>query len=197
METPMIQLHRFLQRCGRLAFAIALLSIPLIAAENPFAYAANEAKTKSGTTMTEAGTFAKKAAIGDMFEIESSKLAASKSTNAEIKKFAQEMIAAHTKTTEQLKSIASSEGFVGELPKEMDQKHAKMVGELKDLSGTKFDRKYVELQVAAHKEAASLFDSYASQGKNAKLKKFAADTAPVIKTHLDHAQMLGKQIPTS
>lgn len=141
--------------------------------------------------------FVKEVAISDMFEIESSKLAASKSTNAEIKKFAQEMIAAHTKTTEQLKSIASTEGFVGELPKEMDQKHAKMVGELKGLSGAKFDRKYVELQVAAHKEAASLFDSYASQGKNAKLKQFAADTAPVIKTHLDHAQMLGKQIPTS
>jgi putative membrane protein len=197
METSMIHLHRILHRCGQLALAVGMLSIPLIAAENPFAYAANEAKTKSGTSMSEAATFAKKAAIGDMFEIESSKLAASKSASAEVKKFAQEMVTAHTQTTEEVKKLATAEGFAAELPKQMDSKHSKMLSELKGLSGTKFDRKYIELQVAAHKEAAELFDTYATQGKSPAFKQFAAQTAPIIKRHLDHAQTLGKTIPTS
>ncbi len=107
------------------------------------------------------------------------------------------MVAAHTKTTATVKSLATQENITAELPKEMDRKHAKMLSDLKSLSGARFDRKYVELQVAAHKEAASTFDSYATKGQNAAFKKFAADTAPVIKTHLDHAQMLGKSVPTS
>jgi putative membrane protein len=96
-----------------------------------------------------------------------------------------------------MKSISDNEGMTAELPKEMDRKHAQMLSELKALSGARFDRKYIELQIAAHKDAAKLFDSYATKGKNAAFKQFAADTAPVIKTHLDHAQTLGKSVPTS
>jgi putative membrane protein len=189
--------QRFSQRLGRLVLTAGILSIPLIAASDPMALAASEAKTKSGTSLSEVGEFAKKAAIGDMFEIESSKLAASKSANADVKQFAQDMVTAHTKTTATVKSLATQENITAELPKEMDRTHAKMLSDLKSLSGARFDRKYVELQVAAHKEAASTFDSYAMKGQNAAFKKFAADTAPVIKTHLDHAQMLGKSVPTS
>jgi putative membrane protein len=189
-------MQHIFQSFSRLALAVGLLSLPLIAAENPI-YAANEAKTKSGTSLSEAATFAKKAAIGDMFEIESSKLAASKSGNAEVKSFAQEMITAHTQTTEEVKKLATAEGFATELPKQMDSKHAKMLSDLKSLSGAKFDRKYVELQVAAHKEAVDLFDTYAAQGKNPSFKQFAAKTVTAIKRHLDHAQTLGKSIPTS
>lgn len=185
------------QRIGRVALTAGILSIPLIAASDPVALAANEAKTKSGTSMSEAGDFAQKAAIGDMFEIESSRLAANKSSNAAVKQFAQDMVAAHTKTTATVKSLAAQENITAELPKEMDRKHAKMLSDLKSLSGARFDRKYVELQIAAHKEAVSTFESYAANGQNAAFQKFAADTAPVIKTHLDHAQMLGKTVPTS
>jgi putative membrane protein len=188
---------RYLRRIAYFALTIGIFSIPLIAAVDPIAQAANQAKTKTGTSQTEATTFAKQAAIGDMFEVESSKLAAQKAANANVKQFAQEMIEAHTKTTVQLKSIAEKEGFATELPKEMDKKHTKMLSDLQGLSGARFDRKYLELQVAAHREAATLFDSYAAKGKNGALKQFAADTVTTIKQHLDHAQMIAKGTPTS
>lgn len=189
--------HAIAQQISRRLLAVGILSIPLLAASDTVALAANEAKTKGGTGSSDAASFVKQAAIGDMFEVESGKLAATKTANANVKQFAQDMVDAHTKTTEQVKSISDNEGIAAELPKEMDRKHAQMLSELKALSGARFDRKYIELQIAAHKDAAKLFDSYATKGKNAAFQQFAADTAPVIKTHLDHAQALGKSVPTS
>lgn len=189
--------HDIAQQISRRLLAVGILSIPLLAAADPVVLAANEAKTKSGTGLSEAASFVMQAAIGDIFEIESGKLAATKAANRNVKQFAQDMVDAHTKTTEQMKSISDNEGMTADMPKEMDRKHAQMLSELKALSGARFDRKYVELQIAAHKDAVKLFDSYATKGKNAAFKQFAADTAPVIKAHLDHAQILGKSVPTS
>ena len=56
---------------------------------------------------TKAATFVEKAAASDMFEIEAAKLAAKRSTNAEVKAFAAKMEKAHTKTTEDLKAATS------------------------------------------------------------------------------------------
>jgi putative membrane protein len=189
--------HDFAQQVSRRLLAVGILSIPLLAASDTIVLAANEAQTKSGTDSSDTASFAKQAAIGDMFEIESSKLAATKAANSNVKQFAQDMVDAHTKTAEQLKSISDNEGIAAELPTEMDRKHAQMLSELKALSGARFERKYVELQIAAHKDAVKLFDTYAAKGKNAAFKQFAADTAPVIKAHLDHVQTLGKSMPTS
>jgi putative membrane protein len=188
--------HDFAQKISRRLLAVGILSIPLLAATDPVVLAANEAKT-SGTGSSDAAGFAKQAAIGEMFEVESSKLAATKAANANVKQFAQDMLDAHTKTTEQVKTISDNEGIAAALPQEMDRKHAQMLSELKALTGARFDRKYIELQIAAHKDAAKLFDSYAAKGKNAAFQQFAANTAPVIKAHLDHAQALGKSVPTS
>lgn len=197
---PVPQPQSLAQRLGRLVLAVGTLSIPLIAASDPVALAANEAKTTSGTSTSEAAAFAKKAALGDMFEIESSKLAASKSSNPNVKQFAQDMIDAHTKTTEQVKTLATQENIASELPAAMDRKHAKLLSDLNSLSGPRFDRKYMDLQISAHKDAASVFESYAAKGKNPAFKQFASDTAPVIKTHLSHAQSIAKSAknaPTS
>src|SRR5215213_11030639 len=51
----------------------------------------------------DAQQFAQKVAISDMFEIESSKLAADKTKNDGIKNFANHMMTDHQKTTNELK----------------------------------------------------------------------------------------------
>ena len=53
---------------------------------------------------TKADVFATKMADSDMFEIEAAKLAASRSTNPSVKKFAADMEKAHKATTEELKA---------------------------------------------------------------------------------------------
>lgn len=163
----------------------------------PESIAAAGDKTKSGASLADATGFSTKVATSDMFEIESSKLAASKASSNDVKMFAQVMVEAHTKTTERLKRIAADDGFADRLPRSMDRKHAAMLDQLKGLSAAQFDRKYVEMQVTAHKDAVGVFDAYASKGTHPTLKQFARETVPDIRQHLEHAQGLSRKLQTA
>ena len=113
------------------------------------------------------------------FEIESSKLAAQKA-DAETKKFASKMVADHTKTSTELKAMVKGVDNAP-LPTAMDSSHQGKLEKLKGLSGDQFTRQYRADQVAAHKDAVSLFDRYAKGGHNDKLKRWAAKTLPALK----------------
>jgi predicted outer membrane protein len=54
---------------------------------------------------TSAPGFAEAAAVGDLYEVESSRLATMKASSPEVRQFAEMMIADHTASTEQLKQI--------------------------------------------------------------------------------------------
>ena len=119
-----------------------------------------------------------------------SQLALDKSKKAEIKDFAQMMINDHTQSSNNLKAAAKEDGV--NVPTEMTSAHAAKVGALGDLSGDTFDRKYMQMQVEAHQEALALMKGYAASGDSKALKQHAEKTAPVIQTHLEHAEKLNK-----
>jgi putative membrane protein len=131
--------------------------------------------------------FVTKVAISDMFEIQSSKLAAQKG-NENIRAFAQQMITDHTKTTNELKGLVGKAKV--KLPSVMDAEHQKKLAQLQKLGADKFDGTYATIQVQAHEEAVKLFEAYASTGDDAQLKAWAAKTLPALKEHLQHAKAL-------
>jgi putative membrane protein len=133
--------------------------------------------------------FVTQAAVSDMFEIESSKLAQQKA-DAESKKFAAKMVTDHTKTSTELKALVQGGKVKATLPKEMDSAHKSKLDKLKGLSGADFDKEYDEMQRAAHKDAVSLFERYAKSGENAELKAFAAKHLPHLQEHLKLAEGL-------
>ena len=139
---------------------------------------------------TAASGYATNAALGDMFEIESSRLAVEKAKSPEVKKFAQMMIDAHTKTTDELKSVLSSAKLQVTPPKALDERRQGMVNDLQKASATEFDKTYLDQQTKAHSEALDLHKNYADNGDDAALKAFAAKTAPVVQQHLDEAKKL-------
>lgn len=123
--------------------------------------------------------FVNKAAVGGMFEVESSKVALGKAHDPAIKDFAQKMIADHGAANAKLVSIAGEQNL--QVPTTLDAKHK---SDLDAISGADpVDGTYVELQRDAHEEAVSLFESYANDGDNATLKEFAAQTLPTLKMH--------------
>ncbi|MCG6205978.1 DUF4142 domain-containing protein [Rhodopseudomonas sp. HC1] len=136
--------------------------------------------------------FVRQAAISDMFEIQSSKLAEQKGDTA-TKAFAKEMVADHTKTSTELKSLISAGKVKAELPTQLDDAHRSKLDKLTSASGADFNETYVEQQISAHKDAVSLFDRYARGGESAELKTWAGKTLPALKHHLDMAQTLDKQ----
>ena len=140
--------------------------------------------------------FVQQVAISDMFEIQSSKLAEEKGNAAE-KSFAKQMIADHTKTSTELKSMVSSGKLKAELPTKLDDAHQSKLDKLKAADGAKFSSAYNDDQVSAHQDAVSLFQRYAKGGDNAELKNWAGKTLPTLQHHLDMAQKLDKEHTTT
>lgn len=134
--------------------------------------------------------FIEKAALSDMFEIESSKLALQKSSSADVKSFAQMMIDAHTATSAEVKPLAASLQI--NPPAQLDAEHQGMVEDLTKVDAKDFDKKYLDQQTTAHTKTLDLMKSYAGDGTNAGLKAFATATAPKVQEHLDHAKTLDK-----
>ena len=145
----------------------------------------------SGTAPVTDSSFVRQAAVSDMYEIQASQLAQTKATSADVKNFATRMITDHTKTSEQLKSIASSKpGLI--VPRMLDARHKTLLGRLQSASGASFDSLYAQQQLQAHQEAVMLFTSESQNGKDTDLKKFATDTLPALQQHLSMAQQLPK-----
>src|ERR1700721_1721324 len=109
-------------------------------------------------------------------EIEAAKIAQQKG-NATEKAFAGQMIADHTKTSSELKSMVSGD-MKAAIPTALDESSQKKLGKLKDSKPEDFASEYDSMQVSAHKDATSLFERYAKGGDDPKLKDGAGETLP-------------------
>jgi putative membrane protein len=144
----------------------------------------------SARTSTGASEFVNAAAISDAYEIKSSDMALQRSQSDAVKAFAQEMVTAHTATTNELKPLAQAAGVMP--PADVDSRRRSMLENLQNASADDFDDRYIDQQTAAHNEALTLLRTYASEGDNAQLKAFAAKTAPAVERHLAMVKDLDK-----
>ena len=158
------------------------------AVENTTAAATDAAPDDANT----ASGYATNAALSDMYEVEASRLALQKAKAPEVKKFAQMMVDDHTKTTNELKSLLETQAIPVTLPTALDGRRQGMITELQQASPTEFDTSYLDQQTRAHGEALDLHKSYADNGDNARLKAFAAKTAPIVQKHLDQVKRIDK-----
>ena len=129
--------------------------------------------------------FVHRASEGNMFEIETSKLALTKSSVNDVKNFALTMVTDHTGTGDQLKKVLASSGTGLAPADKLEDEHQKTLNGLKAVPPASFDGLYIQAQGKAHDDAVSLFTSYAENGDDTELKKFAADTLPALKKHQD------------
>ena len=155
------------------------------------ATAATDAVAPATDTRTASG-YATAAALGDMFEIESSRIALEKAKSPEVKQFAQMMIDGHSKTSAEMKSALASAGIEVTLPAALDERRQEMLTELRGKAAMEFDTAYLDQQTKAHGEALDLHRAYADAGDNAPLKAFAASTAPIVQQHIDMVKKLDK-----
>lgn len=185
--------HSLLLAAGAAALTLAACNKPETGAapdqSNAAANAAQDAASAATGAvaapvgaMTTAG-FVTNAAIGGMYEIESSKLALQRSNNAKVKELAQKLIDDHTKAGAELKANAATVDGVT-VPTALDQRHNGLLDNLRGASNADFDKVYLDQQTAAHREAIDLFGGYADNGDNGSLQRFAAKTKPALEMHL-------------
>jgi putative membrane protein len=135
--------------------------------------------------------FIKEAANSDMLQIAAATLAQEKG-NAEEKKFAEQMMTDHSKTSSDLKSLVSSGAVKADIPTALDSSSQKKLDKLRDTRRQAFASEYDPMQVSVHKEAISLFERYSKSGDNPKLKDWAGKTLPTLQHHLDMAEAMHK-----
>ena len=132
------------------------------------------------------------AADSDMYEIQSSKLALSKSKNQATKDFAREMIADHTQTTKSLMAaLPKTQPKLAKPPKALSEPNAAKIAALKSASADTFDQLYMQQQADAHKTAWALHKGYATDGQDPALRQVATTAVPIIEKHLMHVQQGG------
>ena len=140
---------------------------------------------------TDAAGFAAAVAASDLYEIESSKLAADKASSEAVKAFAAKLEADHSKSTADL-TTAAAQANVTVAPA-LDAEKQSLVDQLRNASGAEFDRLFAEQQKTAHEKALALVETYAQNGDNAALKAFATNAARAIRGHIDHLDGMAAQ----
>jgi putative membrane protein len=171
-----------------LTIAVAALLISTSA----FAQSVGE-KTGVNSTLGISPTtadFVKEAAMSDMTEITAAKLGQERG-NAQEKTFSGQMIMDHTKTSEELKSMAPADAKAA-IPAALDTSAQSKIDKLNDAKSDDFSSDFDSMQVSAHKDAVSLFERYAKGGDDPKLKDWAGKTLPALQHHLEMAQDMNK-----
>ena len=158
---------------------------------------AADSKTNTSSSKLSSGDsdFIKEAAQGGMMEVQLGKAAQDKASNEKVKEFGKRMEQDHSKANDELKKIASDKGV--QLSSDLDKKHKSKMDKLTKLSGAEFDRQYMRDMVSDHKDDIKKFQNEADKGKDADLKKFASQTLPTLKEHLQLAESAADAVKSS
>lgn len=167
-------------------FVPMLVLAPLMATHAQSSLAERPAMNSTTPTAQAFVTFAVQS---DMLELAASRLAVN-SDDSRTRTFAEKMIAEHSASPDELKKVVGDCKVAVVVPDALDQAHQAKFDALKKLNGTEFLKEYDALQLAAHQDAVTMFERYAGNGEDERLKAFAGKTLPRLKDHLRMAEGL-------
>jgi len=127
-----------------------------------------------------------------MLEMELSKLAQQKATTPAVKQFAAQLVQQHADMSNALKSVADRKSIV--LPTGLGNEQQEQVQKLNAVSGSLFDKQYMDAIVDAHKDDVDSFDDMNDDAYDGDIRGFAAKYLPVLKEHLDKAKQVQDQV---
>ena len=175
------------------AVVIGLAALPAFAGQQPTT--SERADRMMAGYKAPDETFVSKVASAGMAEVELGKMAVEKASNAEVKKFAQRMVDDHSKANDELKTLAANKHMT--LPDGPGPQHKAMVDRLSNASGAAFDRAYMQMMIADHRQALNDFRLAAKAAKDADVKGWAAKTLPTIEEHVKLAQTTNTAVGTA
>jgi putative membrane protein len=127
-------------------------------------------------------------------DIDAGKLAASRSSNEDVRKFAQLMVTDHTGVNKAAVELAAKlrvtpqDNPTSQSLKADGEKH---LARLRTLAGAAFDKAYVDREVAYHQQVLDAVDKVLlPNAANAELKALLAKVRPAFVAHLEHAKHL-------
>jgi putative membrane protein len=159
-------------------FATALLTLTAPA----FAQAPNDAQIASIVV------------TANQVDIDAGKLAETRASSADVKKFAQLMVTDHSGVNKQAVALVTRLKVTpqdNDTSKSLKDGGDKNLANLKTLKGAAFDKAYVDHEVAYHQAVLDAVDkTLIPNASNADLKALLVKVRPAFVAHLEHAQHL-------
>ncbi len=125
-------------------------------------------------------------------DIDAGKLAESKGSNAQVKAFGKQMVTDHTGVNKQAKDLVTRLGVKPEdnpTAESLKKGGDENMEHLKQLSGSAFDKAYVDHEVAYHQQVIDALDkTLIPSAKNEQLKSLLIKVRPAFVAHLEHAK---------
>lgn len=148
--------------------------------------------TSSNTVAPVSGAqaFVNSAAASDAFEIATSKLALTNSKSAAVKTYANQMITAHTGSTDKLKATTATLTPAITPDPKLNAEQQTVLDSLKTKTGADFDAAYIAGQQSGHQQTLDMLRGYAATGDVPALKTFASGLVPTVTAHLNMAKGL-------
>src|SRR4051812_32458128 len=127
-------------------------------------------------------------------DIDAGKLAASRSTNEDVKAFAQLMVTDHTRVNKSATDLAARLKLTPQdnpTSQSLKSDGDKNLAHLKTLEGAAFDKAYIDREVAYHQQVIDALDHTLIPGAtNEELKALLVKVRPAFVAHLEHAKRL-------
>ena len=136
--------------------------------------------------------FVHKALQGGMAEVELGQLALTKSSDPDVKKFAQQMVDDHTKMGEDMKAVATPLGV--EIPKRLSKKDQAIKTKLEALDGAAFNKSYIKDMVKDHEDDEKEFKNESQMATIPEVKDAATKGEKVISMHLEMVKQVAQTV---
>lgn len=153
---------------------------------------ANETKFDSIDSKEDDSQYLVDQAAINLEEIEVGKLAQTKSTNAEVKKFGKMLVDEHTKSASEVSALAKTKNFT--LPTSLSEDGQDKYNKLNEKTGVDFDKKFADMMVDGHEKAIDKMKKAAENAKDPDVRQWASNSIPVLTTHLEHAKVLKESL---
>jgi putative membrane protein len=121
------------------------------------------------------------AAQSDFDEVKLSQLAEEKGANPLVKSFAHEMVTDHTNLEAKMKPFVTSWGITP--PVSLDSGHQAIFDKLITLSGSDFDKAYIDAMTVDHHKALDAFTKEAESTTDSEFKTAVASGKSVVAAH--------------
>lgn len=136
------------------------------------------------------------AVVANQIDIDAAKLAADKSTNTAVQNFAKTMVSDHQSVIDKATALVQKLGVTPKdnaLSQQLSSNAVKTRQSLQDKSGKAFDKAYIDNEVAYHQAVITTVEKrLIPEAENNELKALLQSVLPVLKAHLEHAQMVQK-----
>ena len=132
----------------------------------------------------------------DNAEVEAAQLAKEKGSNAQVKEYADMMIADHSKNAREAGELAQQLGVNPSDPAsdEMKRAHEELMNKLNAASGMAFDTTYMSGMVMGHQSALQRLNEAMNATEEAQLREFLNTTRETVQKHLERAQQIQGQL---